>query len=118
MAEKNWHAGSTILIAVQVVCLAGAITPARAEPSALSTYLDGLEPSLVWEAVICGVAFCGLLTATALWISSALHRAKRSQLRRNAFISSAMNNLNQGVVMTDAQRRVIFSNDRYLDIYG
>lgn len=118
MAEKNWHAGSTILIAVQVVCLAGAITPARAEPSALSAYLDGLEPSLVWEAVICGVAFCGLLTATALWINSALHRARRSQLRRNAFVSSAMNNLNQGVVMTDAQRRIIFCNDRYLDIYG
>jgi diguanylate cyclase (GGDEF)-like protein/PAS domain S-box-containing protein len=118
MAEKNWHAGSTILIAVQVVCLAGAITPARAEPSALLAYLDGLEPSLVWEAVICGVAFCGLLTATALWINSALHRARRSQLRRNAFVSSAMNNLNQGVVMTDAQRRIIFCNDRYLEIYG
>ena len=42
----------------------------------------------------------------------------RSQLRRNAFVSSAMNNLNQGVVMTDAQRRVIFCNDRYLEIYG
>ncbi|MBK3660247.1 EAL domain-containing protein [Bradyrhizobium diazoefficiens] len=118
MAEKNWHAGSTILIAVQVVCLAGAITPARAESSALSAYLDGLEPSLVWEAVICGAAFCGLLTATALWINSALHRARRSQLRRNAFVSSAMNNLNQGVVMTDAQRRIIFCNDRYLEIYG
>jgi diguanylate cyclase (GGDEF)-like protein/PAS domain S-box-containing protein len=39
-------------------------------------------------------------------------------LRRNAFVSSAMNNLNQGVVMTDAQRRIIFCNDRYLEIYG
>jgi len=29
-----------------------------------------------------------------------------------------MNNLNQGVVMTDAQRRIIFCNDRYLEIYG
>ncbi|MBC9881449.1 EAL domain-containing protein [Bradyrhizobium sp. INPA01-394B] len=119
MAERNWHAGSTILIAVQVVvCLAGAITPAHAESSALPAYLDGLEPSLVWEALICGVAFFGLLAATALWINSALHRARRSQLRRNAFVSSAMNNLNQGVVMTDAQRRIIFCNDRYLEIYG
>jgi diguanylate cyclase (GGDEF)-like protein/PAS domain S-box-containing protein len=118
MAEKNWHAGSTVLIAVQVVCLAGAMTPARAEPSALSAYLDGLEPSLVWESLICGAAFCGLLAAAALWINSALHRARRSQLRRNAFVSSAMNNLNQGVVMTDAQRRIIFCNDRYLEIYG
>ncbi|MEI4572970.1 PAS-domain containing protein, partial [Klebsiella pneumoniae] len=54
----------------------------------------------------------------ALWIHSALRRTRRAQLRRNAFISSAMNNLNQGVVMTDAQRRIIFCNDRYLEIYG
>ncbi len=119
MAEKNWHAGSTILIAVQVVvCLAGAITPARAEPSAVSAYLDGLEPSLIWEALIGGIVVCALLTAIVLWINSALRRARRSQLRRNAFVSSAMNNLNQGVVMTDGQRRIIFCNDRYLEIYG
>jgi diguanylate cyclase (GGDEF)-like protein/PAS domain S-box-containing protein len=123
MAEKNWHAGSTVLIAVQaLVWLGTAITPARAstlsEPSALGAYLDGLEPSLVWEGLICGLAVCGLLTAIALWINSALHRARRSQLRRNAFVSSAMNNLNQGVVMTDAQRRIIFCNDRYLEIYS
>ena len=31
--------------------------------------------------------------------------AKRAKLRRSAFVSSALNNLNQGVVMTDAQRR-------------
>ena len=40
------------------------------------------------------------------------------QLRRNAFVSSALNHLNQGVVMIDAQRRIVFCNDRYLDIYG
>ena len=43
---------------------------------------------------------------------------KRSQLRRSAFVSSALNNLNQGVVMTDAHQRIIFCNDRYLEIYG
>ena len=40
------------------------------------------------------------------------------QLRRNAFVSSALNHLNQGVVMIDAQRRIVFCNDRYLEIYG
>ena len=49
---------------------------------------------------------------------SALRKVRRSQLRRNAFISSALNNLSQGVVMTDAQQRIVFCNDRYLEIYG
>ena len=47
-----------------------------------------------------------------------MRKVKRSQLRRNAFVSSALNNLNQGVVMTDSQKRVVFCNDRYLEIYG
>ena len=123
MAEKNWHAGSTIAIAVQAaLCLAGAVAPTRAlaladgfEPP---SYLGTLDPHIVWEALIGGVVVCAFLAAVALWIHSALRRTRRAQLRRNAFISSAMNNLNQGVVMTDAQRRIIFCNDRYLEIYG
>jgi diguanylate cyclase (GGDEF)-like protein/PAS domain S-box-containing protein len=123
MAQKNWHAGSTIAIAVQAaLCLAGAVAPARAlalsdgfEPP---SYLGTLDPHIVWEALIGGVVVCAFLASVALWIHSALRRTRRAQLRRNAFISSAMNNLNQGVVMTDAQRRIIFCNDRYLEIYG
>ena len=56
--------------------------------------------------------------AVGLWILSALRKVKRSQLRRNAFVSSALNNLSQGVVMTDSQKRIVFCNDRYLEIYG
>ncbi|MGX0997112.1 PAS domain-containing protein [Bradyrhizobium diazoefficiens] len=123
MAEKNWHADSTILIAVQaVVCLAGTVAPARAfalsDSFAPPSSLDNLDPNLIWEALIGGIVVCAFLVAIALWIHSALRRTRRLQLRRNAFVSSAMNNLNQGVVMTDAQRRVIFCNDRYLEIYG
>src|SRR5438067_8093599 len=115
MAEKNWHVGSTLPIVVQaVVCLASAVAPARAsslsENLAPASYLGSLDPNLVWEALIGGIAVCSFLAAIALWIQSALGRAKRSQLRRNAFITSAMNNLNQGVVMTDGQRRIIFCN--------
>lgn len=108
-------------IAVQaVVCLASAVVPSRAHAYSFAppNYLGNLDPNLVWEALIGGVVVCAFLAALALWIHSALRRSKRSQLRRNAFVSSAMNNLNQGVVMTDAQRRVIFCNDRYLEIYG
>ncbi|TYO63253.1 EAL domain-containing protein [Bradyrhizobium hipponense] len=122
MAEKNWHTGSIVIAVQAVVCLAGAAAPARAlvlsEQFAPARYLGGLDPSLIWEALIGGTAVCSLLAAVVLWIHAAVHRAQRSQLRRNAFVSSAMNNLNQGVVMTDAQRRIIFCNDRYLEIYG
>jgi len=122
MAEKNWHVGSTLLIAVQaVVCLAGAVAPARAfalSDSLSAPAFDKLDPNVVWEALIGGIVVCALLAAVALWIHSSLRRTRRSQLRRSAFISSAMNNLNQGVVMTDAERRIMFCNDRYLEIYG
>ncbi|MET4066898.1 diguanylate cyclase (GGDEF)-like protein/PAS domain S-box-containing protein [Bradyrhizobium sp. S3.2.6] len=121
MAEKNWHEGSMLPIAVQaVVCLASAVAPSRAHADSLipPSYLGNLDPNLIWEVLIGGIVVCAFLAAIALWIHSALRRSKRSQLRRNAFVSSAMNNLNQGVVMTDAQRRIIFCNDRYLEIYG
>ncbi|WP_448045545.1 sensor domain-containing protein [Bradyrhizobium liaoningense] len=122
MAEKNWHVGGTLLIAVQaVVCLAGAVTPARAfalSDSSAPGDLTKLDPNVIWEALIAVIVVCSFLAAIALWIHSSLRQTRRLQLRRNAFISSAMNNLNQGVVMTDAQSRVIFCNDRYLEIYG
>jgi diguanylate cyclase (GGDEF)-like protein/PAS domain S-box-containing protein len=49
---------------------------------------------------------------------STLRRIKQSKLRRNAFVSSALNNLKQGVVITNARQRIVFLNDRYLEIYG
>lgn len=123
MAEKNWHVGSTLPIAVQaLLCLAGAVAPARAFAASDSLAVPGdlaqLDPGVIWETLIAGIVLCSFLAAIVLWIHSWLRRSRRSQLRRNAFISSAMNNLNQGVVMTDAQRRIIFCNDRYLEIYG
>ena len=73
---------------------------------------------MVWELLIAAVVLCSFLAAMALWIHSALRKLKYAQLRRNAFVSSALNNLNQGVVMIDAQQRIVFCNDRYLQIYG
>ncbi|WP_354140517.1 EAL domain-containing protein [Bradyrhizobium sp. LB11.1] len=119
MAEKNWQEGSMLPIAVRaVVCLASAVAPSRAYADSPIPYPGNLDPNLIWEALIGGIVVCAFLAAVALWIQSALRRSKRSQLRRNAFVSSAMNNLNQGVVMTDARRRIIFCNDRYIEIYG
>src|SRR5205807_6258657 len=83
-----------------------------------SSYVGSLDPNMIWEILIGGIVVASFLGAVAIWVVSALRRAQRSQLRRNAFVSSALNHLNQGVVMTDARGRVIFCNDQYLNLYG
>jgi len=60
MAEKNWHEGSTLPIAVQaVVCLAGTVAPARAfalsDSFTAPSYLGELDPNVVWEVLIAGI---------------------------------------------------------------
>jgi len=124
MADRNWQAGGMNLILAQaVVCLAASIAPSRAA-QALSgkfspaSYLGNADPGLVWEVLIGGVVVCAFLAAIVLWVHSALRQVKRSHLGKNAFISSALNHLNQGVVMTDPKQRIVFCNDRYLDLYG
>src|SRR5258708_39964517 len=65
-----------------------------------------------------GIVVCSFLAAIGVRGLSALRKVKRSQLRRSMFVSSALNNLSQGVVMTDSHKRIVFCNDRYLEIYG
>src|SRR5665213_2993162 len=124
MADKNWQAGGKILICAQaVVCLLAAVAPSQVARAvsgdfAPMSYLGPADPNTVWEVLIGGIVCCSFVGAVALWILSALRKVRRSQLRRSAFVRSALNNLSQGVVMTDAHRRVVFCNDRYLEIYG
>src|ERR1019366_8562929 len=124
MADKDWQAGGKVLIPAQAVaCLIANVAPlgtawGRSENFAPTSYVGTADPNMVWEAVIGGIAVCSFLAAVALWVLSVLRKVKRSQLRRNAFVSSALNNLSQGVVMTDWQNRIVFCNDRYLEIYG
>ncbi len=124
MASKNWQAGGKVVIPAQaIVCLIGTLVPfgsARAEANgfAPASYVGSADPEVIWEMLIGGMVVCSFLAAVALWIFSALRKMKRSQLRRNAFVSSALNNLNQGVVMTDSRKRIVYCNDRYLEIYG
>jgi len=73
---------------------------------------------MAWEMLIGGIVLCAFVTAVAIWIHSALRRAKRAQLRRYAQIGSALNSLSHGVIMSDSKRRVVYCNDRYLEIYG
>jgi diguanylate cyclase (GGDEF)-like protein/PAS domain S-box-containing protein len=124
MAGKNWQAGGKISIPARaVVCLLATFASAGAawgvsDNFAPTSYVGSADPTMIWEALIGGIVVCSFLAAIALWILSALRKVKRSQLRRNAFVKSALNNLNQGVVMTDSQKRIVFCNDRYLEIYG
>jgi diguanylate cyclase (GGDEF)-like protein/PAS domain S-box-containing protein len=124
MASKNWQAGGKVVIPAQaVVCLIGTLVPfgaawAGADGFAPASYIGSADPEVIWEMLIGGIVVCSFLAAVALWIFSALRKVKRSQLRRNAFISSALNNLNHGVVMTDSRKRIVYCNDRYLEIYG
>ena len=124
MADKNWQAGGKNSIpALAVLCLVAIVAPFgpawSASPAfAPSTYLGEFDPSAVWELLIGGIVVASFLGAVGLWVLSALRKVRRAQLRRNAFISSALNHLHQGVVMTDPRGRVIFCNDQYLEIYG
>jgi diguanylate cyclase (GGDEF)-like protein/PAS domain S-box-containing protein len=125
MAERNWQAsGRNSIPALAVACLVATVAPfgpafgASSTGFAPSSYLGELDPNAVWELLIGGLVVASFLGAVGLWVLSALRKVKRAQLRRNAFVSSALNHLNQGVVMTDPQQRIVFCNDRYLEIYG
>src|SRR4051812_38105455 len=122
MAFKNWQAGRTICISALTVpwLLAAMPQTSRAASGdfAPPSYIGSMDPHFIWEMLIGGIAVFSFCAAIAIWVTSALRKVRRSQLRRNAFVSSALNNLSHGVVMTDAQKRVVFCNNRYLEIYG
>src|SRR6201996_804604 len=124
MASKNWQAGGKVVIPARaIVGLIGTLVPcgaasAQSSGFAPASYIGSADPEVIWEMLIGGIVVCSFLAAVALWIFSALRKVKRSQQRRNAFISSALNHLNQGVVMTDSHMRIVYCNDRYLEIYG
>src|SRR4030088_2461648 len=124
MADKDWQAGGKNLIPAQaVVCLIAAVAPLGSAHGASgdfspSSYVGSADPNMIWQMLIAGIAVSSFLAAIALWVLTALRKLKRSQLRRNAFVRSALNNLSHGVVMTDPRRRIVFCNDRYLEIYG
>jgi diguanylate cyclase (GGDEF)-like protein/PAS domain S-box-containing protein len=131
MADKDSEAGGKNLIAPQALacllatlaCLLATLIPigsalALTDKFSPTSYVGSADPNTVWELLIGGMVLCSFLVAVALGIHSSLRKVKRAQLRRNAFISSALNNLSHGVVMTDAQERIVFCNNRYLEIYG
>src|SRR5712672_1100658 len=122
MASKNWQTGGRIVSsALALTCplaMPMGVSWAASGDFAPPSYIGSMDPHFIWELLIGGIVTVAFLAAVALWVMSALRKVRRSQLRRNAFISSALNNLSHGVVMTDPRRRIVFCNDRYLEIYG
>ncbi len=126
MTGKNWQAsGKNSIPALAFLCLFAAALPCglawgtpRSGGFAPASYIGEFDPNQIWEFLIGGIVVASFLVAAGLWMLTALRRSKRAKLRRNAFISSALNNLNQGVMMSDAQGRIVFCNDLFLEIYG
>ncbi len=126
MADANRQGGGRNFIpALAFACLAAVAVPCgpawgapQSEGFAPASYLEALDSSRLWEMLLGGIAVAAFLTALGLWALSALRGARQARLRRNAFISSALNNLNQGVMITNAQNRIVFCNDRFIEMYG
>src|SRR5262245_27406569 len=111
MADSNRQAGRknsfpaqalACLLAIAVPC--GSAWGAELVPANI---IGGSEARGAWELLLAGIATVSLLAAIGIWISTALQGAKNAQLQRSAFINSALNTLSQGVMMTNAQGRVV-----------
>ena len=88
MAFKNWQAGGTIRVsALTVPWLSAAMPAASAAPAdfAPPSYIGSMDPHFIWEMLIGGIVVFSFCTAIAVWVTSALRKVRRSQLRRNAF---------------------------------
>ncbi|RYX92008.1 MAG: EAL domain-containing protein [Bradyrhizobiaceae bacterium] len=109
---KNWATGCASVVA----CLCSAMRSATADiPTATAPGIGGAYH--ISEIVVGGLVVGAFVTAIVFWVASALRGVQHQQQQRNEFVGSALNHLGQGIVMLDAQRRVVFCNDRYLEIY-
>src|SRR5262249_37444417 len=120
MADKNWQAGSKdLILARALICLVAVVAPGGPAWAGAGNFdVRSIEPNVLWEALIGGIVVCAFLASLAIWIHSSLRRVKRSRARRSAYFSSALNSLSHGVVMTDPKNRIVYCNDRYLEIYN
>lgn len=74
--------------------------------------------SFAGQVAASGIVVLALAGAIAIWVATAFRRLKQQQQRLNAFVGSALNQLGQGVAIIDAQGRMIYCNDRCLEMYG
>ncbi|WP_458759953.1 sensor domain-containing protein [Afipia sp. TerB] len=76
------------------------------------------KKAMMWQMLFGGFIVVAFLTSIILWVAAALRRARRLAMRRESFVSSALNNLSQGILMVNAQQHVTYCNNRYLELYG
>src|SRR6516225_8703919 len=106
MADKNWQVGSKdLILARALLCLSAVALPCAPALAMSDSYVGSPDPEMLWEVLIGSIVVCAFLVSVAFWIHSALRRFKRSQVRRTAYISSALNSLSHGVVMADPKNR-------------
>src|SRR5258708_2674466 len=106
MVDRNLKAGERNSIPARAfACLVAMAAPcgsAWGAPQsggfAPASYIGTLDPHQLWELLLGGIAVVSFLAALVLWTLSALRSAKRAKLHRSAFVSSALNNLSQGVI--------------------
>lgn len=124
MAGKKWQAGGNganpawgatfVLMTVMPFAAASAL-PANFDPTAS---LGVMDPMLLWQFVIGAVVTLAFLIAVVLWAVAALNRVKRAFSRGTTLVTTALDTLSHGVVIVNRQDKVVFCNDRYLEIYG
>lgn len=127
VAMKSWQhkVWTGAIHAIGGVCLLAMLCEFGATAAHAITISDAFaanevadETSSVWEFVIDGAIVIAFFVAMFIWVSASLRSARRTNARREFFVTSALNNLSQGIVMLDAKHRVAYCNDRYLEIYG
>ncbi len=116
-----------VIAAVCLLVIAAKCTPAFAQSIGLTDGPPGVaqaaqyaieKKAMMWQMLLGGFIVVTFLISIILWVAAALRRARRLSLRRESFVTSALNNLSQGILMVNAQQRVTYCNNRYLELYG
>ena len=76
------------------------------------------DPGMIWQILLIGFVVFTFLTAAIIWVATSLRRMRMSHSRRMTFINGSLNRMEQGILMMSATERVIFCNDKYLEMYG
>ena len=110
---------AAILLAAFLLCdVAAAQIAVAPDGSFVAVPSGNTHRTMLWQMLIGGFVVFAFLGSVILWIMTALRRARHASIRRSAFVGSALNNLSQGIVMLNAHKRIVFCNDRYLELYG
>lgn len=117
MTGKKWQMGARAKLAAGVAACLGVLLMSGDRVSA-SAGIAGLSAGS-WEVVVGVVVIATLGLVAALWVAAlATRRARRDHLRNLALGSAALNNISDGIVMINARGRVVFCNDRFLEMYA